>query len=266
VVNWSERRAERRATTPAERLALAEKRLAKTLERRGPESWRTVNAMEAVAKYREADDRYGDALALRKQVVTGRRSELGPEHQLTLAAEARLAVTYIELKRPDRAKPLLVHVRRGLTAAQGADDATVLAVTERLADVELALGEYEAAGTLLRDLMARYAERGDEVAGSAVGITLAKSLIRQGRYPEASELLRTVVEARGRVLGTDDPETLASLRNLASSLVWSQEFAEASIVARNLLAATVRTQGPDHADTLDAERLVEDIDRRLDAW
>ena len=57
-----------------------------------------------------------------------------------------------------------------------------------------------------------------------------------------------------------------SLRNLASALVWSREFAEASIVARNLLAATIRTQGPDHADTLDVERLVEDIDRRLDAW
>jgi hypothetical protein len=266
VVNWTERRAERRATTPDERLALAEKRLAKSLQRRGPDSWRTINAMEAVAKFREAGDRYREALPLRKQVVTGRRSQLGPEHQLTLAAEARLAVTYIELKRADRAKPLLLHVHRGLTAAQGADDATVLAVTERLADVELALGQYEDAGVLLRGVMARYGERGDEVAGSVVGITLAKALIRQGRYPEAAEVLRTVVEVRGRVLGTDDPDTLASLRNLASALVWSREFAEASIVARNLLAATVRTQGPDHADTLDAERLVEDIDRRLDAW
>jgi tetratricopeptide (TPR) repeat protein len=266
VVNWAERRAERRAGSPAERLDLAEKRLAKTLERRGPDSWRTVNAMEAVAKYREADDRFRDALPLRKQVVSGRRKQLGPEHQLTLASEARLAVTYIELKRADRAKPLLVHVHQGLTAAQGADDVTVLAVTERLADVELSLGQYEEAGVLLREAMARYAERGDEVAGSTVGITLAKSLIRQGRYPEAAELLRSVVEVRARVLGPDDPETLTSLRNLASALVWSGEFAEASIVARNLLASTIRTQGPEHADTLDVERLVEDIDRRLDAW
>jgi tetratricopeptide (TPR) repeat protein len=266
VVNWYERRAERRARTPAERLALAERRLSKTLERRGPDSWRTINAMEAVAKYREADDQYREALPLRKQVVTGRRKELGPEHQLTLAAEARLAVAYIELKRPERAKPLLVHVHRGLTAAQGADDVTVLAVTERLADVELSLGEYDEAGMLFREVMARHGERGDEVAASVVGVRLAKSLIRRGEYAEASELLRSVVEVRGRVLGPDDPETLASLRNLASSLVWSREFAEASIVARNLLAATIRTQGPDHADTLDAERLVEDIDRRLDAW
>lgn len=266
MVNWAERRAERRATTPADRLALAEKRLAKTLERRGQDSWRTVNAMEAVAKYREADGHYREALPLRKQVVTGRRSQLGPEHQLTLAAEARLAVTYIELKRADRAKPLLLHVHQGLTAVQGSDDVTVLAVTERLADVELSLGQFEDAGVLLRQVMDRYAERGDEVSGSTAGISLAKSLIRQGQYAEAADLLRSVVEVRGRVLGTDDPETLASLRNLASALVWSQEFAEASIVARNLLAATARTHGPDHADTMDAERLVEDIDRRLDAW
>ncbi len=266
MVNWTERRAERRAQSPAERLGLAEKRLAKTLERRGPDSWRTINAMEAVAKYREAEDRYREALPLRKQVVTGRRQQLGPEHQLTLAAEARLAVTYIELKRADRAKPLLVHVHEGLAAAQGVDDATVLAVTERLADVDLSLQQYEAADALLREVMSRYGERGDEVAGSAVGIKLGTSLIRQGRYSEAADLLRSVVEVRARVLGTDHPDTLVSLRNLASALVWSREFAEASIVARNLLAATIRTQGPDHADTLDVERLVEDIDRRLDAW
>ncbi len=266
MLNWAERRAEHRAESPADRLDLAEKRLAKTLERRGPDSWRTVNAMEAVAKYREADDRYREALPLRKEVVTGRRKELGPEHQLTLAAEARLAVTYIGLKRTDRAKPLLLHVKKGLQAAQGADDVTVLAVTERLADVELSLGRFEDADVLLREVMTRYGERGDEVAGSAVGIKLGTSLIRQGRYPEASDQLRTVVEVRGRVLGPDDPDTLTSLRNLASSLVWSREFAEASIVARNLLASTIRNQGPDHADTLDAERLVEEIDRRLDAW
>jgi hypothetical protein len=114
--------------------------------------------------------------------------------------------------------------------------------------------------------MAHHGERGDEVAGSAIGIKLGSSLIRQGRYVEASDLLRTVVEVRGRILGTDHPDTLASLRNLVSALVWSGDYAEASIVARNLLAATIRTQGPDHADTLDAERLVEDIDRRLNTW
>ena len=111
--------------------------------------------MEAVAKYREAEDRYREALPLRKQVVTGRRKQLGPEHQLTLAAEARLAVTYIELKRPDRAKPLLVHVHHGLAAAPGVDEATVLAVTERLADVELSLQHYEDADVLLREVISR---------------------------------------------------------------------------------------------------------------
>jgi tetratricopeptide (TPR) repeat protein len=222
--------------------------------------------MEAVAKYREAEDRHREALPLRKQVVSGRRGQLGPEHPLTLAAEARLAVTYIGLKRPVRAKPLLLHVHRGLAVTQGADDATALAVAERLADVDLSLGQFEEADPLLREVMAHHGERGDEVAGSAIGIKLGSSLIRQGRYVEASDLLRTVVEVRGRILGTDHPDTLASLRNLVSALVWSGDYAEASIVARNLLAATIRTQGPDHADTLDAERLVEDIDRRLNTW
>jgi tetratricopeptide (TPR) repeat protein len=266
VLNWAERRAERVAESPTQRLELAENRLAKNLRKRGPDSWRTINAMEAVAKSREALDRHADALRLRKQVVQGRRKELGPEHQLTLAAEARLAVTLMALKRADEAKPLLLHVHRRLTEAQGPDDKTVLAVSERLADAELALGESENARRLLEQVMIQYREQGDEVLASGIAIKLGKSLISDGQYLEASDLLRQVVEVRGRILGPDDPETLASLRNLASALVWSKEYAEASIVARNFLAATHRTQGTEPAKTLDAERLVEDIDNRLGEW
>lgn len=266
LLNWAERRRERVAGSPTERLDLAEGRLARSLDKRGPGAWRTLNAMEAVAKYRESLGRHADALPLRRQVVDSRRRELGPEHELTLAAEARLAVTLIELKRADEAKPLLVHVHAGLTRAKGSEDPTVLAVTERLADAELALGESEAARRLLGEVMERYDQRGDEVLGSGVAITLARSLIGDGRYAEASELLRGAVEARGRLLGPDDPDTLGALRNLASALVWSKEYAEASIVARNVLAATVRTHGTEDAKTLDAERLVRDIDNRLGEW
>ncbi len=266
VLNWRERRRERLADSPTERLELAEVRLATCLEKRGPDSWRTINAMEAVAKYREALGHYADALALRRQVVKRRRKELGRDHQLTLAAEARLAVTLIELERPDEAKPLLIHVRKGLSADKGADDPTVLAVTERLADAELAMGQAADARLLLRQVKAHYDERGDEVLGSGVAIKLAKSLIGDGQYGEASELLRSAVEVRARLLGPDDPDTLASLRNLASGLVWSKEYAEASIVARNFLAATVRIEGREDAKTWDAERLVQDIDNRLGEW
>ena len=258
-----ELRPERRTASPEVRLALAERRLATSLDRRGPTSWRTLQAMEAVAKGREALGRYADALPLRKTVVTRRRDELGAEHELTLAAEARLAVTLIELKQAGRAKPLLDHVRHGLTVAKGPDDPMVLAVTERLADVQLTLGAFHEARRLLVPVRARYEQRGDDLRASAIAVRLAKTLIGDGRYGEASELLRTVVEVRGRLLGPDDPETLTSLRNLASALVWSKEYAEASIVARNLLAATVRVEGPGNAKTMEAERLVREIDERL---
>jgi hypothetical protein len=261
--NWRERRAERLAGSPEERLDLAEARLATSLEHRGTDSWRSINAMEAVAKFREGVGRFSDALPLREQVVALRRTSLGKDHQLTLAAEARLGVTLIELDRPGEAKPLLTHVLSGLTAARGPDDLTVLAVTERLADVELALGASEDARALLEQEMANYEGRGDELLAAGVATKIAKVLITSGEYSEAADVLRSVVTVRSRALGPDDPATLASLRNFASSLVWAKEFAEASIVARNVLAAELRINGPEHSDTLDAERLVEDITRRL---
>ncbi len=265
IVYWWERRAERRAQDPQERLELAERRLAKSVDRHGPDSWKSINAMEAVAKYREGFDRYEDALPLREQVHERRRKQLGSNHQLTLAAEARLAVTLIELQRPERAQPLLAHVHQRLSAGGGADDLTALAVTERLADTESALGNAETARGLLEEVLAAYQDGGYELLAAGVATKLAKNLIHAGRYPEATELLRQVVEVRSRALGPEDPETRAALRNLASSLVWTKELAEASIVAGNLLATTVRTQGAEHADTLEAERLVDNINRRLNA-
>jgi hypothetical protein len=196
-------------------------------------------------------------------VVTLRRAALGTEHPLTLAAEARLGVTLMELERPGEAKPFLIHVRDGLASSRGADDLTFLAVTERLADVELALGESEGARELLGVEMANYHARGDELLAAGVARKLAKVMVIRGEYPEAAELLRTVVTVRSRLLGTDDPETLAALRNYASALVWAKEYAEASIVARNVLAAEQRIKGPEHPDTLDTEHFVENIDRRL---
>jgi tetratricopeptide (TPR) repeat protein len=263
LATWVDRRAERSADNDEERLSLAEKRLAKCVEKEGPGSPRTINAMEAVAKCREGLGHYDDARPLREQVLALRRRNLGKEHPLSLAAEARLAVTLIGIQRPDLAKPMLEHVRRGLTAAHGRDDVTVLAVSERLADTQLALDETADARSLLEDVRQRYEQRGDELPAAGVAVKLAKALVLEGQYPEASELLRSVVTVRSRLLGPDDSETLTSLRNLATALVWEREYAEASIVARNLLARSYRTLGPEHSHTLDAERLVDDIGRRM---
>ena len=261
--NWRERRAERSAGTPEEALALAERRLEKSLGSQGPDSWRSINAMEAVAKFRERLGAFAEALPLRRQVLYLRKKHLGSDDQLTLAAEARLAVTLLELRRPGEAKPLFEHVLAGLAVNKGQEDLTLLAVRERLADTELAMGEAKEARALLRQTMDRYQERGDELLAAGAAVNLARALIRDGEYAEAPELLRTVVEVRSRLLGPDDPETLSALRNLANSLVWTKEFPEASIVANNLHTRTLTLHGPDHGDTEAAERLATEIEARL---
>jgi len=265
IANWAERRAERSVGSPEEGLTLAENRLAKSLSAEGPDAWRTINAMESVARFRERLGRYSDALPLRRQVVDARRSQLGTEDRLTLAAEARLAITLIELREPSEAKPLLAHVLGVMTEAQGSEDVTVLTVMERLADAEIALGESEPARRLLEEAMTGHRERGDEVQASGIATKLAKSFIDGGHYSAATVLMRWVVEVRSRVLGANDPATLASLRNLVSALVFMGEFAEASIVARSLQSSTLRALGAGHRDTVAAQRLVRDIDERLDA-
>jgi eukaryotic-like serine/threonine-protein kinase len=71
-----------------------------------------------------------------------------------------------------------------------------------------------------------------------------------GLYPQAEPLLQEGLEARRRLLGAEDPETLAAAQAMGLLLDLSGRLKEAEALNRQVLEARTRALGPDHPDTL----------------
>ena len=73
-----------------------------------------------------------------------------------------------------------------------------------------------------------------------------------GLYSRAESLLARSVEIRRRVLGADDPDTLASMSDLAESIRWQARLPEAEKLFRETLDGRMHASGPDNPATLAA--------------
>jgi tetratricopeptide (TPR) repeat protein len=79
---------------------------------------------------------------------------------------------------------------------------------------------------------------------------LASGSTDQGRYIEAENILRKVVEVRTRILGADHPDTLRSRQNLAVALWRRGRYAEAEADFHEIIEREQKVFGPEHPDTL----------------
>jgi len=72
----------------------------------------------------------------------------------------------------------------------------------------------------------------------------------EGRYGEAENILRRVIEVRTHVLGAEDPDTLSSRNGLANEFLHQGKFAEAEVEHRDVMNLREKILGPQHPDTL----------------
>jgi tetratricopeptide (TPR) repeat protein len=78
---------------------------------------------------------------------------------------------------------------------------------------------------------------------------IADLLVAQGKYSDAEKLFRSVIEARTRVLGPEDPDTLDSRHRLIYALSRQSKYADAEAEARGVLKLREKVLGPDNPDT-----------------
>ncbi len=74
--------------------------------------------------------------------------------------------------------------------------------------------------------------------------------VNLGIYSEAEQLLTKAVNVRRRVLGSDNPATLACINELATTLMFRARYAQAEKLSREALAADRRLFGADNPATL----------------
>ena len=79
---------------------------------------------------------------------------------------------------------------------------------------------------------------------------IADLLFAQGKYGDAENLYRSVIEMRSRVLGPEHPDTLASRHRLVYALNEEEKHAEAESEAREVVELREKILGFEHPDTL----------------
>ena len=83
---------------------------------------------------------------------------------------------------------------------------------------------------------------------------LAQVLSYQGKYEEAEQMYREVLESRRKVLSMEHPDTLTSIYNLAKLLSSQSRHAQAGIFFERAVAGFTRVLGPNHPTTVACQK------------
>ena len=171
------------------------------------------------------------AIVIGEPLIADTERALGPDDPDTLAARNNLANAYQTAGRADEAIVLHEQVVAGRERMLGADDPLTAQSRQNLAAAYRAAGRTEQSST-------------DPDATAPQEQTLVG--------PGAVALHQQVLADRERVLGPDDPDTLAARNNLAVAYQTAGRIDEAIALHEQALADRERVLGPDHPATLNS--------------
>jgi tetratricopeptide (TPR) repeat protein len=129
----------------------------------------------------------------------------------------------------------------------------LLSVSTSAADALWRSGNHAAAERLARKSMNAAAALGEEHPASlAARQAFAAKIVGRGRYGEAEQLYRQVLDSQRRILGDDHPDTLKTWHRLVRVITERGRYSEAEQLCRKVLRERRRVLGDDHPDTLTA--------------
>jgi tetratricopeptide (TPR) repeat protein len=225
-----------------------QKRLARSVEKDGPEHPNTLKAMESLAGPLHETGHPEEALEIRENVLLLRRKVLGPEHPDTLGAMTGLANSLADTVRKDDARTMREEVLALTQKILGSEHPDTLAAMHNLAmnlprEEELAMQE--------EVLALRYKVLGREHPDtSGTMINLANSYAKSERLDEAIELLEEALALCLRILGPEHQHTLSAMSNLVNLYRDAGRRDEALVMLEKMLPVRSKVSGPRHRDTL----------------
>jgi hypothetical protein len=208
----------------------------------GPDSAIAARATRAVADKLSELNRYEEELHLRTEHLAACQRNVGPDHLGTASAELRLAICLFKLERYEDADLLLPHVISVRASTLGEDDPNTIQAIDLQSNVSTKLGRRKEARELQTRVLGWYDSQGlgdSEPAISCV-LNLATTLASLHEFGESTRLARRALQARTRVLGSDDPSTLGALGILTMNLMLAGNNLEANNLARDLVERVQR--------------------------
>lgn len=155
----------------------------------------------------------------------------------------------------------VVELRRGQL---GPDEAQTLTAATKLFNALRLAAKLDEAEKLGTETLARWEKSAgrDHPQAVRLRVTLPKITYR-GRYREAEPLMKVALADARRVLGPEDPVTLAAMSDFAVVLVETGRLAEARALAAETLEIKNRVLGPEHPGTLPTAINLAAIDAQL---
>ncbi|CAN5494999.1 hypothetical protein BH10PSE12_BH10PSE12_07700 [soil metagenome] len=209
-----------------------------------------------LAKYLYASGRYGEALDIITD-ASGRSPQIS-KSPLAYDLDATRAAIYRALDRPADAESIY----RMLIAIYDADPTlgrgNRLTLLNNLAEIQAALGHFDAVVGTQRDIVAQRAQMLGANAPLTLSATSSLAAYLTHGSPdalkEAIALHRKVLAAREALSPPDEIAVATSLHNLGTTLDVAKAYLEAKVMLDRAIAIRTRILGPDHPDTILSKR------------
>jgi tetratricopeptide (TPR) repeat protein len=178
---------------------------------------------------------------------------LGAEHADSLAANDRLAESFLAAGRALEALPWFRKVRSHRISMLGPEHPATIEFEMRMGQALLAAGGAEEAVTLLERLVS---ERG-QLQGATHQETLdlrdalAEAYCAAGRVREGIRTYQRTASDRARAQGQYDPATLATWQKLADAYLSVNKIKDSLVAYKQVATGRERTLGPHHPSTIE---------------
>jgi tetratricopeptide (TPR) repeat protein len=200
--------------------------------------------------------RFADAEGIEREAYSAYTRLLGPEHTSTLICGSNLAGTLTQQGKYADAEKLLRQVYEIEKRTLGLTDMTTLSTESMLGAVLFALNQHFESEALRRATYNAYLRiLGREHPSTlCAAVSLAASLsvhcVCTGKVAEAERMEYEALALQRKILGSEHPDTMASMNNHADTLIKLGRRAEAEKMFRDLIDVQTRVQGAGHPETL----------------
>ncbi|MGW3951621.1 tetratricopeptide repeat protein [Streptomyces sp. NPDC004752] len=184
-----------------------------------------------------------------RQALAGWERLRGQDDAQTLTIATNLGNVLLGLGRREEAEGLMRDTVARRTRTLGATHSDTLSSRNTLAGTLRGSPERLAEAERCYRAMLADVDGGSDLA-LTVRHNLAAVLLHQGRHAEALEMYRELVDARSRLKGDRDPDTLIARHNYAVVLNRLGRVTEAETLIAEVLEGYRRAYGPRHARTL----------------
>jgi tetratricopeptide (TPR) repeat protein len=190
--------------------------------------WEQARGLHLKASELEKDGKWTEAHAARTELREKLMIAVGPDHPETLTVTKKMAVDLIQHGRPSDAIPLLEQAVEKEKAFRHSDNPSLLEVLRNLAHAYEAVGRYEAAEPLWRDIVNGF-RRVEDPKSSEFALNLATyatNLLKQKKFAEVEPILRECLQIREEKIPNDWPR-FNTMNQLGGALLGQRKYAEA---------------------------------------